>query len=120
MTVKTDMPGGRGASALGAWLTAEVAETAMQARLQRAYLSWLQFIENPLAVIGLIIIVSLIMVAIFASVIAPLSPTHQDLDARLLPPGAGHWFGTDELGVTCSRALSTARASRFTSFSWSP
>ena len=32
MTVKTDMPGGRGASALGAWLTAEVAETAMQAR----------------------------------------------------------------------------------------
>ncbi|WP_245482398.1 ABC transporter permease, partial [Mesorhizobium sp. M4A.F.Ca.ET.050.02.1.1] len=35
----------------------------------------------------------------FADVLAPYSPTVGDLkNARLLPPGAAHWFGTDDLG----------------------
>ncbi len=37
-------------------------------------------------------------VAIFASVFAPRDPASIDLSARLLPPGSGHLFGTDELG----------------------
>ena len=48
--------------------------------------------------IGLSIIVALMLIALFAPLIAPASPSAQDLDNRLLPPSAEHWFGTDELG----------------------
>jgi peptide/nickel transport system permease protein len=49
--------------------------------------------------VGLFIIVALIVVAALADVLAPYSPTIGDLkNARLLPPSAQHWFGTDDLG----------------------
>ena len=47
----------------------------------------------------MLIIIALLVVAAFADVLAPYSPTVGDLkNARLLPPGAAHWFGTDDLG----------------------
>lgn len=86
------------ASAWRAWLRAEVASSPTQARLQRLYFGWLRFIENPMAVIGLAIIVFICLVALFAPLIAPASPTAQELELRLTAPSAEHWFGVDELG----------------------
>ena len=38
------------------WLLAETPHSRMQARLSRAYLSWVAFARNPLAMLGLVII----------------------------------------------------------------
>ena len=40
----------------------------------------------------------LVFIAVAAPWIAPYDPTAQNLPARLLGPGAGHWMGTDDLG----------------------
>jgi peptide/nickel transport system permease protein len=49
-------------------------------------------------VLGLAIVVALVLVGLFADVLAPASPTAGgDLRTeRLLPPGPGHWLGTDD------------------------
>jgi len=83
---------------LRAWLTAEVTTSPRHASIQRFYYGWLRLRANPLALIGLLILLGLILVAILAPVIAPVGPNDQDLNRRLLPPSAAHWFGTDELG----------------------
>jgi peptide/nickel transport system permease protein len=81
------------------WLLSEHPQSRMQARLGRAYMVWLQFSANRLAVIGLSVIVLLVLVAIFADVLAPYSPVSGDLrNERLLPPSAAHWLGTDGQG----------------------
>jgi peptide/nickel transport system permease protein len=69
-----------------------------QARLGRAYLAWLSFMENRLAVVGLAIILLLITTAALAPFIAPYPPNSPDLSERLTPMSGAHWLGTDELG----------------------
>lgn len=60
--------------------------------------------------IGTGLAVLLVLVALLAPVIAPYSPTAQDLTAGLLPPSPAHWLGTDELGRdVLSRILHAAR-----------
>ncbi|MBW8909167.1 nickel transporter permease [Mesorhizobium sp. RCC_202] len=82
-----------------AWLLTERPASRLQARLGRAYVAWRRFSANRLALVGLFIIIALVAVAALAGVLAPYSPTFGDLkNARLLPPGAAHWFGTDDLG----------------------
>lgn len=81
-----------------AWLLAPEPKSRAQAKLGQAYLGWLAFRRNPLAMVGLGIILALLAVAALAPLIAPASPTAQDLSLRLLEPSATHWFGTDELG----------------------
>jgi peptide/nickel transport system permease protein len=81
------------------WLLSERPASRMQARLGRAYVAWRRFTANRLAVVGLAIIVLLVLVAVFADVIAPYSPTQGDLaGSRLMPPDAVHWMGTDDQG----------------------
>ena len=81
------------------WLLSERPQSRLQAKLGRAYVTWRRFSSNWLAVAGLAIIIALVLVAIFADLIAPYSPVIGDLKgARLLPPDATHWFGTDDLG----------------------
>ena len=87
-----------GKSGLLAYLTAEVSHTPMQASLQRLYFGCRRFAENPLAMIGLGILVTLLVVAIFAPLIAPYPMNEQNLGRRLLAPSGDHLFGTDELG----------------------
>ena len=54
----------------------------------------------------------LAFLATFASQLAPHDPANIQLSARLLPPGTGHPFGTDELGRDIlSRVLFGARIS---------
>jgi peptide/nickel transport system permease protein len=81
------------------WLLSDRPASRLQARLGRAYVAWRRFSANRLALVGLLIILALVVVAALADVLAPYSPTIGDLkNARLLPPGAAHWFGTDDLG----------------------
>ncbi|WP_315928826.1 nickel transporter permease [Mesorhizobium sp. SP-1A] len=81
------------------WLLSERPASRTQARLGRAYVTWRRFSANRLALVGLFIIVALLLVAAFADQLAPYSPVVGDLkSARLLPPSAQHWFGTDDLG----------------------
>lgn len=81
-----------------AWLLTDTPVSAFQAFAGRFYLGLLQFFGNRLAVVGLLIIVTLILTAIFAQQIAPYSPVATDLANRLQPLSAEHWFGTDEMG----------------------
>lgn len=81
-----------------AWLLTDTPASPLQARLGSAYGSWLVFRANPLALVGLGIVLLLILTAAFAPLIAPGSPTAQDLSQRLQPPSMAHWLGTDELG----------------------
>ena len=59
---------------------------------------WKRFKANKLAVIGLSFIILLVLVAIFADVIAPYSITERDSGQFRQGPSADHWFGTDIIG----------------------
>ncbi|UUX50439.1 ABC transporter permease [Nisaea acidiphila] len=84
---------------LKAWLTTDTPESRWQARMVQFYLGWLSLSRNPLAMVGLGILVALILLSALAPWIAPHDPLAQNLQNRLLPPGSpGHLFGTDELG----------------------
>jgi peptide/nickel transport system permease protein len=98
------------ARAWQAWLTTDAPASRRQARLAESYRLGRAFVRNPLAMVGLAIVLLLAMVAAFAPLVAPGSPTAQDLASRLEPPGARHWLGTDEFGRDIlSRLLYGAR-----------
>lgn len=80
------------------WLLDESPASRLQANLGRSYRMLRLLMRNPLAVVGALILLVLLITAAFAPWIAPYSPLGQDLGARLLPPSAAHWMGTDELG----------------------
>ena len=81
------------------WLRDPNPASRGQARLGQAWLGWLRFRRNPLAMIGLCIVALLLMMAAFAPLIAPHDPITQSLSNRLQPPGTpGHWLGTDDFG----------------------
>lgn len=73
---------------------------------------------NPASAFGLIVIAVLLVMAIFAPLIATQDPYAQDLAATLQPPSMAHFFGT-EWGATSTAVSSTARGSRSPSLPWS-
>ena len=69
------------------------------------------------ATLSLGFLVFLVLVAVFAPVIAPHSPTDQNLNNMLLPPSAEHLLGTDDLGRdVLSRLIHGAPATLYASF----
>jgi peptide/nickel transport system permease protein len=65
---------------------------------------------RPRFALGYLIIASITLLAIFAPVIAPFSPTEADAASFLQPPSARHLFGTDNVGMDIfSRAIYAPR-----------
>ena len=81
-----------------AWLTAEAPTSRLHARLVRLYGTARVFALNPLALVGVGIVVLLVAMALAAPLLAHGDPSAQDLSRRLRPPSAAFWFGADELG----------------------
>jgi len=54
--------------------------------------------KNRYLRMGTIMVGFLVLVAIFAHVIAPFDYDEANRDVRLEPPSSDHWFGTDEFG----------------------
>ncbi|WP_323012820.1 ABC transporter permease [Devosia sp.] len=79
------------------FLTRE-ARSPREAILQRLGIGALTFLGNRLAMVGLAIIVLLVVLAIFAPLIATHDPNLQNLRGARLPPSATNFFGTDEYG----------------------
>jgi len=58
-----------------------------------------RFWQSPAGKIGLVLTIALSALALLAPVLHPYDPTtDRNYLARLLPPTAAHWFGTDALG----------------------
>lgn len=76
-----------------------------------------KFLQNKLAVIGLVVLLLVIISAVFAPLIVQFDPNYQDLRARLEGPSAAHWLGTDHLGRDLfSRLLYAGRISLLVGF----
>ena len=68
--------------------------------------------QNKLAAFSAVLIALVLLLAVFAPLVAPYGEAEQDVLARLQPPSAAHWFGTDELGRdVLSRILYGSRLS---------
>jgi len=68
--------------------------------------------RQPLAAIGVVLLLGFITAAIFAPYLAPHDPAALNLNERMSSPAAAHLFGTDELGRDIlSRTLYGARIS---------
>ncbi len=90
----------------------EMGETLSQleARPQRRWFTSLT--RNRFALVAGIIIALMVLMAVFAPWIAPRDPKFLDPAIRLLPPGSGHRFGTDDFGRdVLSRVIYGARVS---------
>jgi len=97
MTAAVQAPAGSGAAWRG--------EAAALAR---------RLLRNPLTAAGVAVIVLLVVLAALAPWLAPHDPLAQDLGRALQPPGAAHWFGTDEFGRDVfSRLLHGTRITLF-------
>jgi peptide/nickel transport system permease protein len=76
-----------------------------------------RFAAHPGGVLALAWLAILVIVAVFAPLIAPHSPTAQDLTHPWAAPSATHWLGTDDLGRdVLSRLIYGARVSMRVSF----
>jgi peptide/nickel transport system permease protein len=68
--------------------------------------------KQPLAYVGLLLLVIFALCAVFSPILAPHDPASLDLKDRLSSPSPAHWFGTDELGRDIlSRTIYGARIS---------
>jgi len=68
--------------------------------------------QNPISAFGLIVLVLLVLVAVFAPLLAPYDPNAFNAAAKFIHPGLQHLFGTDDVGRDIfSRVLFGARYS---------
>lgn len=73
--------------------------------------------KNKSFMIGLIILISIILVAIFASVLAPYEYDQQNVGPRFTGPCADYLFGTDQLGRDMlSRVIYGSRTALWVAF----
>jgi len=75
-----------------------VNETVSWRKKSRFAETWRQLKKNKVAVICLFVIIAVVLIAIFAPVIAPYSYEKQDYSSVYAPPSAEHLLGTDGLG----------------------
>lgn len=54
--------------------------------------------RNPLAKLGLTVLVLLVLAVVFGPMVSPYGPTRLDVLNKLQGPSLSHWLGTDSLG----------------------
>ena len=82
------------------WLLSDSPVSRTQARWGQSYRTWLALKSNRLAMVGLVIVLLLAFLAIFAPVLAPFDPLEGIgglRGARLVPPSWTYLMGTDDL-----------------------
>lgn len=57
-----------------------------------------RFLRNPLAVVGSVLLLLIIIMTVLGPIISPYDPAATDLSATRQPPSAEHWLGTDSTG----------------------
>ena len=73
---------------------------------------WRYFKKNRLAVGGLIMVIVIFLIAIFATLLSPYDPGKTGVSLKLKPPSLHHYLGTDQLGRDVfSRMLHGSRIS---------
>jgi peptide/nickel transport system permease protein len=73
---------------------------------------WRAFKKNRLAIVGGIVVLSLVLLAILAPALAPWDPHRPNVKKILEPPSSSHLLGTDQLGRDVfSRMLYGSRVS---------
>ena len=60
--------------------------------------AWKRLKRNRLAIVGLAVVILLILIAIFAPLLAPYDYSAMDYDLPFEFPNSVHWFGTDQFG----------------------
>ncbi|MCK0112561.1 ABC transporter permease [Ornithinimicrobium sp. F0845] len=72
----------------------------------------LALLRRPVGVVSLLVLLGVVVLALFGDWLAPYGINEVNLDARLQPPSAEFWFGTDELGRDIlSRVIASAAVS---------
>jgi len=70
------------------------------------------FLRNRTAIIGAVVATSMILIAIFAPLLAPADPFEQDVYSKLVGPSSTHLLGADDFGRdVLSRIIYGARVS---------
>ncbi len=78
-------------------MTAQAIEFRIQEdSLPRRFLQWVR--RDKRGAVSLLVLTLIVGTALCAPLVAPYSPTEQNLDKMLLEPSAEHWLGTDDLG----------------------
>jgi peptide/nickel transport system permease protein len=54
--------------------------------------------RNPRMIVGGAIVITWLIIAVFAPFLAPYDPIKVNVTDSLIPPGGAHWLGTDDLG----------------------
>jgi peptide/nickel transport system permease protein len=73
--------------------------------------------QSLLNAVGLALVLLVAFTALAGQALAPYPPNQQNLIARLEPPSAQHWFGTDNFGRDVfSRVVAGARVSLWVAF----
>src|SRR3954471_14197344 len=68
--------------------------------------------QRKVAVVGVVVVVTFILLALFAPWIVPYDPIATSWTLVRKPPSSAHWFGTDDLGRDIfGRVIYGARAS---------
>ncbi len=99
-------------SALQARITARRSKFTAKSSSSFWHAAWYRYKQNKLALVSGVIAILILLVAIFAPLIAPYSYATQDLSQSLAGPSLKHLLGTDQLGRDLlSRAIYGARTS---------
>ncbi len=76
--------------------TVETATFEPRARWRR--LALVRLLRDPTGGVGTLFVTLIVLLAIFAPLLTPYAPDEINVMARLAPPSAENWMGTDQLG----------------------
>jgi peptide/nickel transport system permease protein len=95
----------------GTVITPGAASTSAR-RISTGWLAVHLLLHRGLFMFGAVVIIIMILVAVFAPVLAPYNPYALDMQNSLASPSSAHWLGTDYLGRdTLSRLIYGSRTS---------